>query len=34
MANTDFWRVDGVTMPCPSSWEWSLQDVSLGESGR
>lgn len=34
MATTDFWRVDGVTMPCPSSFEWGLQDVSLGESGR
>lgn len=29
-----FWQVDGITMPCPSSFEWGLQDVSLGESGR
>lgn len=21
-------------MPCPSSWQWGLQDVSAGESGR
>lgn len=34
MANEIFWKVDGVTMPCPSSFEWGLQDVSLGESGR
>ena len=34
MANTEFWRIDGVAMPCPSSFEWGLQDVSLGESGR
>lgn len=31
---TVFWKVDGVTMPCPSTWQWGLQDVSLGESGR
>ena len=31
---TTFWKVDGVTMPCPSSWTWGLQDVSAGESGR
>lgn len=29
-----FWKVDGVEMPCPSSWQWGLQDVSAGESGR
>ena len=29
-----FWKVDNVEMPCPSSWDWGLQDVSLGESGR
>ena len=34
MAETDFWEVDNVAMPCPSSFEWGLQDVSLGESGR
>lgn len=34
MAEEVFWKVNGVTMPCPSTWEWSLQDVSLGESGR
>lgn len=27
-------RVDGVDMPNPSKLNWSLQDVSLGESGR
>lgn len=26
--------VDGVEMPCPSSYSWSLQDVSVGDSGR
>ena len=31
---TVFWKVDGVTMPCPSTWQWGLQDVSAGESGR
>lgn len=29
-----FWKVDGITMPCPSTWQWGLQDVSAGESGR
>lgn len=29
-----FWKVDGAIMPCPSAFEWGLQDVSLGESGR
>ena len=29
-----FWKVDGVKMPCPSTWEWGLQDVSSSESGR
>lgn len=27
-------RVDGVDMPNPSKLNWSLQDVSIGESGR
>lgn len=27
-------RVDGVDMPNPSKLNWSLQDVSAGESGR
>ena len=26
--------VDGVAMPCPSSYTWGLQDVSAAESGR
>ena len=26
--------VDNVTLPSPSKFEWSIQDVSLGESGR
>lgn len=29
-----FWKVNGVTMPCPSTWQWGLQDVSASESGR
>ena len=29
-----FWKVDGVTMPCPSTWQWGLMDVSIGESGK
>ena len=27
-------RVDGVDMPNPSKLNWSLQDVSIGDSGR
>ena len=27
-------KVNGVDLPCPSSYEWGLQDVSAGESGR
>ena len=27
-------RVDGVDMPEPSKLQWSLQDVSVGDSGR
>lgn len=27
-------RVDGVDMPNPSKLHWSLQDVSIGDSGR
>lgn len=34
MANEVLITVDGVEMPCPSTFDWSLQDVSLGESGR
>lgn len=26
--------VDGVRMPCPSSYTWGLQDISAAESGR
>jgi hypothetical protein len=26
--------VGGVALPAPSKFEWSLQDVSIGESGR
>lgn len=29
-----FWKVNNVTMPCPSTWSWGLQDVSAAESGR
>ena len=34
MSATIFWKIDNVEMPCPSTWQWGLQDVSLGESGR
>lgn len=34
MAASNFWKIDNVVMPCPSVFEWGLQDVSLGESGR
>jgi hypothetical protein len=35
MARGDFvLKVGGVSMPCPSAFDWSLQDVSAGESGR
>lgn len=27
-------KVDGVEMPCPSSFTWGLSDVSASESGR
>ena len=27
-------KVDGVDMPNPSKMSWSLQDVSIGDSGR
>lgn len=27
-------RVDGVDMPEPSKFQWGLQDVSIGDSGR
>lgn len=26
--------VDGVAMPCPSTFDWNLQDISAAESGR
>lgn len=26
--------VDGVEMPCPSTFSWGLQDISASESGR
>lgn len=29
-----FWKVDGVAMPCPTTWNFGIMDVSLGESGR
>jgi hypothetical protein len=35
MAKGDFvLKVNNVSMPCPSAFEWSLQDVSASESGR
>lgn len=27
-------KVDGVNCPCPSTFEWGLQDVSASDSGR
>ena len=27
-------EVDGVPMPCPSSYNWNLQDVSASDAGR
>ena len=27
-------KFDGVTMPCPAKYDFSIQDVSAGESGR
>jgi len=32
--STVFWKVNGNTMPCPSTWSWGLMDISAGESGR
>ena len=29
-----FLKVNGVSMPCPSSYTWGLQDVSAAKSGR
>lgn len=29
-----FLKVDGVEMPCPSSFTWGLQDISASKSGR
>ena len=34
MAVSDFWAVNGVNMPCPSTWSFGLMDVSAAESGR
>ena len=34
MAKEIMITVDGVAMPCPSTFDWSLQDISAGESGR
>lgn len=34
MANKPMLKIDGVAMPTPSTFEWSLQRVSSGESGR
>lgn len=27
-------KVDGVAMPCPSTFSWGLQDISSSEAGR
>ena len=29
-----FIKIDGVSVPCPSSFEWGLQDISAADSGR
>lgn len=29
-----FLQADGMDMPCPSSFQWGLQDISASESGR
>ena len=34
MAREIMITVNGTKLPCPSAYEWSLQDVSAGESGR
>lgn len=34
MAEEIMLTVDGVSLPCPSTFSWGLQDVSAGESGR
>lgn len=34
MAGEIMITVDGVAMPCPSSFTWGLQDISAAESGR
>ena len=34
MASEIMIMIDGQRMPCPSAYEWGLQDVSAGESGR
>lgn len=34
MANEVFMKIDGVSVPCPSSFQWNLQDVSAADSGR
>lgn len=34
MANEIMLTVDGAEMPCPSLFEWGLQDISAAESGR
>lgn len=34
MADEIMITVDGVPLPCPSEFQWGLNDVSIGESGR
>ena len=34
MAKEIMLKVDGVEMPCPSSFTWGLNDISASESGR
>ena len=29
-----FWKIDGVEVPCPSTFEWGLQDISDPSAGR
>ena len=34
MANNPIKSVDGVAIPCPSSYVWKLEDVSASDAGR
>lgn len=34
MSYSNFWQVDGTSMPCPSTWTFGVMDISAAESGR